>query len=217
MALYKKLFKVTDLSHPMVNGMPVFPGSDQIVMESVANSSSDGYNELKLEITGHTGTHLDCALHMFDNGFDCESAAPAQFIGPGIVIDCRDCARIITRRVILPYQKRIKKAEFVLLYTGWDQLWGNPRYFEDFPVLEEEAADFLTGFNLKGIGVDAPSFDPVHSSALPVHHYILSKGILLIENLTCLDKIADCRFVFSCFPLKIQKGDGSPVRAVAIQ
>jgi kynurenine formamidase len=69
---------------------------------------------------------------------------------------------------------------------------------------------------LKGTGVDAPSFDPVDSVKLSVHKALLSKGIVLIENLTNLDALPDKGFIFCCFPLKIKGGDGSPVRAVGI-
>jgi kynurenine formamidase len=49
-----------------------------------------------------------------------------------------------------------------------------------------------------------------------VHHTLLSAGMVLIENLTGLEKLPESGFYFSCLPLKIQSGDGSPVRAVAI-
>jgi arylformamidase len=172
---------------------------------------------LEFTITGHIGTHIDCGLHMFNNGFDTGSTLPEHFIGTGIVIDCRACGYQIPEKLLKSEQKRIKKAEFILLYTGWDQFWGKARYFENFPVLNEQAAEFLTRFSLKGIGIDAPSFDTVHSTDLPVHHILLSKGILLVENLTNLKNISESEFIFSCFPLKIQGGDGSPVRAVGIR
>jgi arylformamidase len=39
--------------------------------------------------------------------------------------------------------------------------------------------------------------------------------MVIIENLTNLDSLPDSKFEFFCFPLKIENGDGSPVRAVA--
>jgi kynurenine formamidase len=40
--------------------------------------------------------------------------------------------------------------------------------------------------------------------------------MVIVENLINLDKIPEGVFVFSALPLKIQNGDGSPIRAVAI-
>lgn len=207
---------MTDLSHLMTNGMPVYPGSKPVIIESAARMDSHGYNELRLQISGHNGTHLDCGLHVMDGGFDTGSSSAEQFYGKGIMIDCTGTGPVISAHKIRAQENRIKRAEFVILYTGWSRYWGKPEYFGDFPVLNEEAAAIVASFPLKGIGIDAPSFDPVNSTALPVHHKFLSAGIVLIENLTNLKSIGADEFIFSCLPLKIMDGDGSPVRAVAI-
>ena len=44
---------------------------------------------------------------------------------------------------------------------------------------------------------------------------ILQYGIVNIENLKGLDKCGKGLFSFSCFPLKLENCDGSPIRAVA--
>jgi len=54
------------------------------------------------------------------------------------------------------------------------------------------------------------------SIALPNHHILLGKEIVIIENLYNLDKLPDSVFTFQCVPLKIENADGSPVRAFAI-
>ena len=207
---------MTDLSHLMTNGMPVFPGSKPVIIESAASMDSKGYNELRLTISGHNGTHIDCGLHVIDGGFDTGSSPVQRFYGKGILIDCTGIGPVISANKIRTHENRIKRAEFVLLYTGWSRFWGESEYFGEFPVLNDEAAALMASFQLKGIGVDAPSFDPVNSTALPVHHKFLSAGIILIENLTNLKSVDADEFIFCCLPLKIKDGDGSPVRAVAI-
>ena len=85
-----------------------------------------------------------------------------------------------------------------------------------------EAAKWLTKFNLKGIGFDSFSVDKiisahvVTSENLPNHHILLGKEILLIENLTNLDKLPEGAFAFQCVPLKIENADGSPIRPIAM-
>ena len=37
-----------------------------------------------------------------------------------------------------------------------------------------------------------------------------------VENLANLKEVVNTKFIFSCLPLKIREGTGSPVRAVAI-
>jgi arylformamidase len=113
-------------------------------------------------------------------------------------------------------QADLEGAEFVLLHTGWSRHWGQEAYFAGFPVLSAEAARWLCGRGLKGIGLDAISIDPVDSTTYPNHHICFRAGLILIENLTGLEALAGRSFLFSCLPLKLEQADGSPVRAVAL-
>lgn len=209
---------VIDLTHTIINGMPVFPGSVPVDISRQANLASEGYNELHLKISGHTGTHIDCGRHLFAGGPHLSSLPADAFTGKGIVIDCRNepDSNWITYTRLKADEQGIIDADFVLLYTGWSRYWKSNRYFESFPVLNTAAADYLASFPLKGVGVDTPGFDPADSSELAVHKTLLSKEIILIENLTNLESLPKGGFIFCCFPLKINGGDGSPVRAVGI-
>ena len=53
------------------------------------------------------------------------------------------------------------------------------------------------------------------SQSLPNHHILLSKEILIIENLNNLDQLIGKDFDFYGIPLKIGAADGSPIRAFA--
>jgi len=83
-------------------------------------------------------------------------------------------------------------------------------------VLSTDAAEWLAERNLKGVGFDAISVDPVGSTAFTNHFVFFRAGMICIENLTGLAPLAGQRFLFSCLPLKLAEADGSPVRAVAI-
>jgi kynurenine formamidase len=63
--------------------------------------------------------------------------------------------------------------------------------------------------------VDALSVDELEAADLPIHKILLER-MLIIENLTNLDKLPKTGFIFSCLPLKLENADASPVRAVAI-
>mgnify|MGYP003342408383 CR=1 FL=1 len=79
-----------------------------------------------------------------------------------------------------------------------------------------EAAAWLAGAGLKGIGIDAPSFDAWDSDALPVHQRLLGAGLLLVENLTALDQLGGGDFFLSVLPLNIAGAEACPTRAVGI-
>ena len=50
----------------------------------------------------------------------------------------------------------------------------------------------------------------------PCHTVCSERRVTHIENLCNLDKLVGKRFTFIALPLKIRKGTGSPLRAVAI-
>ena len=110
----------------------------------------------------------------------------------------------------------IRNSEFLLLHTGWSRFWGTKNYFAGYPVLSAEAALWLDSFELKGLGLDTISADEADSHDFPNHNILLGSDSIIIENLMNLDVLPGKHFMFSCFPLKIDQADGSPVRAVAI-
>jgi kynurenine formamidase len=194
--------------------MPVYPGTPSAALEMAASLKSEGYNELQIRISTHTGTHIDCPLHIIDDGFDTASSAN-YFVGRALKVNCTGLEPI-PLSLFQQNEEVIRNVDFLLLFTGWDHNWNKPTYFGDFPVMKVESAEYLMKFKLKGIGIDAPSFDPVNSPNFPVHKCFLGRGLILIENLTNLQTLPENGFLFSCLPLKIANGDGSPVRAVAI-
>ena len=104
----------------------------------------------------------------------------------------------------------------MLLCTGWSRYWSDSEYYEGYPVLSSEAAQWLTKFDLKGVGVDTMSVDAPDALTLPVHTILLQNDIVVIENLAELQLLLHRPFIFCGFPLKLAKAEASPLRAVAL-
>ena len=114
-------------------------------------------------------------------------------------------------------KKELAAADFLLLYTGWDEKFGAPDYMEGFPVLSEDAARFLTELELKGVGFDAVSADAVDTEDYAVHKILLGAGLVIIENLTGLGKLpAGIPFCLTALPMAIKEADGAPARVMAV-
>jgi arylformamidase len=210
--------QIIDLSHTLDPFISVYPGSDQPVLKNIARFEQYGYREKELILTSHHGTHVDCPVHLLDKGLNTGNMPLENFYGKGMVLDCRSFdsqANIGTER-LHSMQAQIAESDFLLLLTGMDRHWKTPEYLGHYPVLSTEAATFLTDFHLKGIGIDTLSVDPVGDNGLAVHKILLSAHMIIIENLTRLDKLPEKDFLFCSFPLKIMDGDGSPVRACGI-
>lgn len=205
-----------DLTHKISNDMPVYPGTDLPEIIDQFTIDKDGYAEKFLKMVTHTGTHLDAPAHIIKGGLTLNDLDIDYFSGNGLVIDV---SNIIDRNILIDnlkkHENELIKSDFIIFYTGWSRYWGYDKYFEKFPVLSESAAKWLIEKNIKGIGLDAVSVDPVGADYFSNHHIFLGNNIVIIENLANVDKLLGKNFIFYCFPLRISDGDGSPIRAVA--
>jgi kynurenine formamidase len=108
-------------------------------------------------------------------------------------------------------------AEFLIFNTGWSKYWGSDEYFGDFPVIDDEVADYVKASGKKGIGVDVISIDPVADDYLTTHRRLFKDSDLVVmENLKEPGRLAGGLFTLVALPLKHKDGDGSPIRAIAL-
>lgn len=209
--------KIFDLTHEIRPDMPVYPGTKPPVFKIANTLEQDGFIEKELTFYSHTGTHIDSPAHIFPEGKTLDIFEPDYFYGPAVVLDVSIVEEICVDH-LTPFLADIEKASHVILYTGWDRYWGKDHYFNDFPVLTKEAAQWLVNLGIKAIGVDTISVDKVEedSAALPIHNILLGNNVLVIENLTNLKDLVGERIVLCCMPLKTHQADGAPARAMAI-
>ena len=170
-----------------------------------------------LSFFSHTGTHVDAPAHIIAGASSLDQLMLDTFVGMAFVMDISaNGKKSIEKEDLAGYAGQFEEFDFALFYSGWSDFWGNEKYFQDYPVLSEEAADWICQYDVKGIGIDACSFDTMDSNDLVIHNKLLDRGFVLIENLANLSGLPDMPFMLSCLPLKIKAADGSPVRAVAL-
>lgn len=210
--------KVIDLTHTIWEGMPVYPGTEEPRLTLANTYEQDGFQETLLCMTSHTGTHMDPPFHLFSDRTTLDSFGAEQFVGRAVVIDCRELRA--GERIPLSLVKKnplAGQAEFLLFCTGWDRYWGEKEYFGEYPCIDREVAQYLLDSGKKGIGLDTIGLDPIRDVNLTLHKQLLSQGeIVIIENLTNLDRVGEGLFTLCALPLKYRQADGAPVRAVAI-
>ena len=208
--------KIIDLTHTIKENMPVYPGTEKPKLEVASTYERDLFKETLFTMYSHTGTHIDPPAHIIEGAKTLDSFRVEQFLGRGLVIDCRGLAE--GEEITLEHLKTYKdlcKAEFLLFNTGWDKQWGKDSYYEGFPCLSMDVLDYIIKGEYKGIGFDTISLDPVNK--LTRHKYLFSqKAIINVENLKNLDLCGKELFDFVCLPLKTENSDGAPCRAVAI-
>lgn len=210
--------KVIDLTHTISKDMPVYPGTEKPKLDVSNTYEQHGFKETLLTMFSHTGTHMDSPLHLFAEGVSLDSLPAEHFVGEGLVIDCSDLkeGQRITMKYIDYVREKSDQAEFILFYTGWDKYWGTNLYFGNYPYITEEVAHYLIQNEKKGVGLDVIGLDPISDGKLSLHRKILSNNMVIIENLKNLSEIKNELFTFCALPLKFEKSDGAPVRAIAI-
>ena len=199
--------KYIDLTHRIENNMPVYPGTADLEMIPANSIEKDGFREKVITFCSHTGTHMDAPSHMLEQGNNLDDYDCSKFIGKALLIDIEE------EKNFSNYFDQLKEVDFVIFKTGWSKYWGSMKYFEDYPCIGMETIDYLVGFDLKGIGFDAISIDPIDSK-FENHYIVFENDMIIIENLTNLEQINQEIFELMVLPLKISTADGSPIRAI---
>ena len=218
--------KIIDLTHHISENMPMYPGTAAPTLHVAYNHNEYGFMETLISFYSHTGTHIDAPAHLYADGSTLDKYHIEQFVGKALIIDCRFLKKgeKITLSLIEEKGNSLNEVEFILFLTGNDKLWESPEYFSNFPILSDDVVKWINGRKLKGIGIDAPSFDPVTvdeleqaSNDLHNHRAILKTGnTILLENLCNLEQVGSEPFILCALPLKTVNADGAPARVVAL-
>jgi len=100
----------------------------------------------------------------------------------------------------------------VLFKTRHSGPW-TPEYDRNHVYLTPQTAALLVERGANLAGVDYLDVDRCGDSQYTVHRTLLGAGVLILEGLD-LAGVPPGRYRLAAFPLRIQDGDGSPVRAV---
>ncbi|WP_174727782.1 cyclase family protein [Mesobacillus harenae] len=210
--------KVVDLSMPITEETPVYPGDPKPKIKPAATIDADGYNVSLVSMGSHTGTHVDAPFHFNPKGSKIEEVPLEQFMGEGIIIDVShklEREAIVLADVEL-YEEKLGPDKIVLFHTGWSQYAGDEKYFQH-PYIAEEAVRYLLEKGIKVFLIDALNIDPPDGSSFIGHELITAVNGIIGENYTNLDLIDFENPFIITLPLSYQGLDGSSVRAVAVK
>jgi kynurenine formamidase len=114
----------------------VFPGDPPFTLETIATIPDDGYFLQFVREGEHTGTHWGAPGHFNTGEVLADQMDPADLFLPAVKIDVRDRCRhnadyAVTVEDIRAWERvhgRIPDQSAVILWTGWDRLWGTAAY-----------------------------------------------------------------------------------------
>ena len=92
-------------------------------------------------------------------------------------------------------------------------------YRNQLPRISEQLAQFIVENGISLVGVEPPSVGDVNNEEelTRIHRILLGGDVIIVEGLANLESLSGKPFLFIALPLKIENGDGAPVRAIAIE
>ena len=162
---------LVDLTHPLVAGMPVWPGHPefcQTAMASLDRGDASCYHALALG--EHTGTHFDAPSHFVRGGLSIAQAPLRSFFGRLITIPAPDVGRrgVLGPCRILDWEAAALLVERGVSVVGSDCLsidaFGSPDYPAHLILL---SAGILIGENFARLG-DLPPVCWMAALPLPI-------------------------------------------------
>src|SRR5580692_5193162 len=100
--------KFIDLSHPMKDGQPSFPGDPVLKVAPHATIEKNRYNVSQLSMGSHQGTHLDALYHFIPQGKPIDQMPLDWFYGPATLLRIPKAPRAeITLGDLKPFEDRL--------------------------------------------------------------------------------------------------------------
>jgi len=192
--------------------MPIFPGDVPFALEPVLRIGNGQICNLsKLTLGTHTGTHLDAPWHFDDGGQRIHELDLQRLIGRAYVADLRGHGVITAES--LDQSGVPGSCTRLLLKTDNEHLWSEAGFRKDFVYLTGDAADWILNRSIDLIGIDYLSVEEFGAPEPIVHWKLCGAGVIIVEGLD-LNEVPPGEYELICLPLKIEGGDGSPVRAI---
>lgn len=196
--------ELIDLSVPINEQLPVYPGDPKTKIISAGELDRDGFTDHYVSFGTHAGTHIDAPLHMIKNGKSLDNFRVEHFVSRGCLVKSFDLKEI--------KQNDIRAGDIVLFKTGMSEQYYDPEYFQHYPAMDVEVAQYLVSKKIKMVGIDTCSVD--NMDGFPVHKILLKEDILIIENLTNLSELLNKPFKVYALPINLQV-DAAPARVIA--
>ena len=201
--------RLWDISPPVREGSPVFPGDTPYRQEWAATIAPGcPVNVSSLTLSPHVGAHADAPLHYDPLGAAVGALELTPYLGPCRVIHAIARGPLVTWDHIAHATRDLPPRVLVRTYERAPVEW-DPQLAAFAPDTIERLAD--AGVLL--VGIDTASIDPAESKTLDSHQVIRRRGLRVLENLV-LDAVPEGDYELIALPLKLMSADASPVRAI---
>ena len=202
--------RLWDISPPVHEGAPVFPG-DTPYRQRWAASIGPGcpVNVSEITLSPHVGAHADAPLHYDADGATIGDVDLSPFLGTCRVIHAIARGPLIEWAHIEHAVADLPPRVLVRTY----QRAPVDRWDGALAAYAPATIERLAALGVKLVGIDTASIDPADSKTLDSHQVIRRLGLRVLENLV-LDDVPEGDYELIALPLKLVSADASPVRAI---
>jgi len=205
--------KIFDISRPLFNGLAPWPGDTAFQYDlkwKMVEGATVNVGAITMGV--HNGSHADAPFHFQQGAMTIEQLPLEIYLGDAVVIDLSEkFGTDRTRQITIADLESWPEVPRLLLKTN---VWRDSRVFPEWiPVIAPDVAEWLAERNVRLLGLDLPSVDPIEAKVLVNHHALASARIAIVESLD-LSEIEAGTYKFSALPLRISGGDAAPVRAI---
>jgi len=196
------------------------------ISKSKSISRGDSCNTFFLNLPNHLGTHIDCPNHFYDSGKKVAQYEIEDFIFlRPVILDClKSDNELVSEIDIKKNYQKLRKADILLLRTGFYKFKKSSKYSIRNPGIAPEAAKFIREFlgNIRCVGIDTVSVSPYQNRILGREtHKIFFKNnfksepIRLIEDMNLSEEMRNLKKIY-VFPLLINDIDSSPCTVLGV-
>ena len=213
--------EIIDLSRSIHPNMPQHPEDNPFKIKRLKSFQTHNSTLEVLNITTHTGTHIDAPLHLIKDGRSIDKIPLELFQGEAIPIDLfsKEEDESITEKDFLKYNRFIKNGNIVLLCTGWqERAMSKKSYIYHSPYLTEDGAWYLVSKGIRGVGIDHLTIGTIDPGKdIPPNITLLKNNVWIMENMYLPKRLLKKkRWYFIGLPINIKGVSGSFVRPVVI-
>jgi kynurenine formamidase len=212
--------RVINLSHPITPEFAVLPEPSPVEVTVIDSqeqellSASGSFPTAKISIALHNGTYISAPFRFLEGSLTIDQVPLERCMGTARILRL-PCTpqQVIQVEDLMRFAPLVTGCTVLLFYTRWAERWGQNTYFEEHPSLSLEAADLILSWGIHLLGIDFPMLDYY---PFPAFVRLLKHNVLVVQNLTNLEMLVANKVDFLAIPLRILNGEGSPVRAIAI-
>ena len=205
--------KVIDISVPLVDRIPTYPGLDPFIHEWTHSlNRGDKKSVSRISMSCHVGTHIDAPLHFVPGGAVLGEIGWEYLCGRATVVEIPDSSEQVITESEIPGAGICDP--IILLKTSNSQLWKLGAFSPKYRYLDEKAARLLVSSGVRTLGFDYISVDPP-GGPKPAHTVLLGAGTIIVEGLN-LEPVRPGTYFFVCLPLAVPHSEAAPARAILI-